>query len=195
MAMLEGERHLTLKFLNEVTQAWVEMEYNRTAHRETGEPPAERFLAGPQVLRPSPNGDDLRRAFRAEQLRSQRRSDGTVMLEGVRFEVPTRFRHLARVSVRYARWDLSYVHMVDEKSGAVLAALYPLSREANADGRRRAIASPAGAVSSDEKREEDVSSGVAPLLREQMREYQAAGLPPAYMPLAQSPHQQHEEEE
>src|SRR3972149_4764205 len=32
VAMLEGVRDLTLPFLNEATQAWVEMEHNRTVH-------------------------------------------------------------------------------------------------------------------------------------------------------------------
>ena len=39
--------------------------------------------------------------------RTQRRSDGTLTLDGVRFELPGRLHHLTRVAVRYARWDLS----------------------------------------------------------------------------------------
>ena len=35
MAMLDGVTELTLDFLNEATQAWVEIEYNRAVHRET----------------------------------------------------------------------------------------------------------------------------------------------------------------
>jgi transposase InsO family protein len=34
MEMLAGVKELTLEFLNEATQAWVEMEYNRAVHRE-----------------------------------------------------------------------------------------------------------------------------------------------------------------
>ncbi len=34
MVMLEGVTELTLEFLNEATQAWVEIEYNRAMHRE-----------------------------------------------------------------------------------------------------------------------------------------------------------------
>jgi putative transposase len=47
LAMLEGERALTLERLNDATQAWVELEYHRTRHSELGGPPLERYLAGP----------------------------------------------------------------------------------------------------------------------------------------------------
>ena len=56
----------------------------------------------------------------------------------MRFEVPARFRHFRDVSVRYARWDLGRVDLVDPRNGTVLAPLYPLDRTANADGRRPA---------------------------------------------------------
>jgi hypothetical protein len=75
--MLEGVADLRLPLLNDATQAWVELEYQHARHRETGEPPLTRFLAGPDVLRPSPPPDDLRTAFMTEQTRTQRRSDGT----------------------------------------------------------------------------------------------------------------------
>ena len=47
--MLEHLPDLTLSFLNEATQAWVEYEYNRKVHSEIGEAPLTRFLAGPEV--------------------------------------------------------------------------------------------------------------------------------------------------
>lgn len=64
LAMLEGVERLTLDALNHATQAWVEMEYNRARHSEIGEAPAERFLRGPDVGRPSPTSEELRLAFR-----------------------------------------------------------------------------------------------------------------------------------
>src|SRR5271170_5666363 len=73
-------------------------------------------------------------------LNVQRQSDGTIALEGVRFEVPARFRHFREVVVRYARWDLSRVDLVDPRHGTLLAPLYPLDRAANADGRRAIVA-------------------------------------------------------
>jgi hypothetical protein len=89
LAMLENCRDLTLAILNEATQAWVELEYNRKIHSEIGETPLARYLQGPDVGRESPSSDALRIAFSAEELRTQRRSDGTVSIEGRRFEIPS----------------------------------------------------------------------------------------------------------
>ena len=177
LPMLEGESELTLELLNRATLAWLELEYNRKLHAERGTTPFARFLEGPSVLRPSPSSQELRRAFRREETRTQRRSDGTISVDGVRFEIPSRYRTLARPTVRWASWDLSGVDLVDARSGIFLAPLLPLDKERNADALRRVI-----------EPEPDVapppaSSGVAPLLRELMTEYAATGLPPAYVPL------------
>ena len=139
LAMLEGDPELTLERLNTATQAWVELEYHRTLHTELGTSPLERYLAGPDVGRPSPSSEELRRVFRAAVDRTQRRSDGTVSLEGRRFEVPARYRHLTRLRVCYARWDLGAVDLIDPQSHAILCALYPVDKAANADGQRRRL--------------------------------------------------------
>lgn len=111
------------------------IEYNRRAHREISCSPVERFAQASDVLRPSPSSSALRDAFRMEGSRAQRQSDGTISVEGVRFEIPGRYRHFRKVSVRYARWDLSRVDLVDPRSGTILSPLYPLDRKANADGQ------------------------------------------------------------
>jgi putative transposase len=178
LAMLEGDAELTLERLNAATQAWVELEYHRTVHRELGGAPLERYLAGPDVGRSSPSSEELRRAFRAEVDRTQRRSDGTVSLEGQRFEVPARYRHLIRLRVRYARWDLSAVDLVDPHTHVILCALYPLDKAANADGQRRRLTPPTPA----RRESPSTASTIAPLLRKLMAEYAATGLPPAYLP-------------
>jgi transposase InsO family protein len=177
MAMLEGQKGLTLALLNEATQAWVELEYNRARHSEIGEAPLTRFLAGPEVLRPSPSSDELRLAFMAEETRTQRRSDGTVSIEGRRFEVPSRYRHLERLVIRFASWDLSRVHLIDEQTGAVLCRLFPLDRSKNADGLRRTLTPLTEAPSTP-----PAEPGIAPLLKKLMADYSATGLPPAYLP-------------
>ena len=133
--MLDGVAELTLDLLNTATQAWAEIEYNRAVHRETGCAPVGRFAQGPDVLRTSPKSESLRDAFRLQTKRSQRQSDGTISLEGVRFEIPGRYRHFRFVTVRYARWDLGRIDLVDERSGIILAPIYPLDQSANADGR------------------------------------------------------------
>ena len=93
MKMLDGVAELTLDLLNHATQAWMEIEYNRAVHRETKSSPVERFAQAPDVLRSSPSSESLRDTFRLETNRSQRQSDGTISVEGVRFEIPGRYRH------------------------------------------------------------------------------------------------------
>jgi len=179
VAMLEGVADLTLTVLNDATQAWVEMEYQRTVHSETRQSPLDRCAAGPDVGRPSPSSNALRLAFTTAEQRTQRKSDGTVTLAGQRFEIPARYRLLERLTVRYASWDLTHVHLVDERTGTVLARLYPLDKTHNADGRRRALTP--GLLDAVEIPVPS-PSGIAPLLRQLMTDYAATGLPPAYLP-------------
>jgi putative transposase len=179
MAMLEGVTELTLDLLNNATHAWIEHDYHQTRHTEMGCSPLERYRAGPDVGRECPAPDVLRRAFRAEATRIQRVSDGTVSLEGRRFEVPSRFAHLKRVQLRYARWDLSSVDLVDARSGVVLSTLYPLDKSANASGERRSL----GASSEAEQRApSQAGDEIPPLLKKLLADFAATGLPPPYLP-------------
>jgi transposase InsO family protein len=184
LAMLERVEDLTLDLLNHATQAWVEMEYNRARHAELGESPSDRYLRGPDVGRPSPSADELRCAFRVEERRTQRRSDGTVTLAGVRYELPSRYRTLERPSVRYASWDLSMVHLVDERSGTLLARLYPLDRTKNGTQSRRQLAEVASPTTPTPPTRTPAATNpkVAPLLRQLITAYDRSGLPPAYVP-------------
>jgi hypothetical protein len=180
MAMVEGEAELSLELLNRATQAWIEQEYHRRVHSETQQTPLDRALSSHSVVRPCPSSDALRRAFRMEVRRKQRLSDGTVTVEGVRYELPAAYRTLIWVNVRVARWDLSSVDLVDPRSGAHLSTLLPLDREKNADRRRRAL--PTHDQNVSEVDGSSPSVGIAPLLRQQMADYAATGLPPAYLP-------------
>jgi len=175
--MLEGVADLTLRMLNEATQAWVELEYNRRPHSEIGTTPLARFMEGPSVLRESPKSSDLRLAFMRTVGRKQRKSDGTLTVMARRFEVPSRFRHLSDLTVRYATWDLSRVFLIDRESGTVLSRVYPLDKAANADGRRRSLQprtpAPDGA---------GIEPTMAPLMKQLLSDYAATGLPFAYLP-------------
>jgi putative transposase len=175
LPMLEGEPVLTLELLNVATQAWVEQEYHRKEHSEIKETPLARYLRGPSVGREGPSSDALRRAFRIEVARKQRRSDGTVTVEGIRFEVPSAYRTLTDLRLRVARWELASIDLVDPRSGAHLATLLPLDKTRNAERVRRVVApvheGPAPSP-----------SGIAPHLRALMTEYAATGLPPAFVP-------------
>jgi hypothetical protein len=182
LAMLTGCRDLTLSQLNEATQAWVELEYNRKVNSETKAKPVARYVTDKDVGRPCPTSEELRKAFTAHTRRSQRRSDGTVSLEGVRFEVPSRYRHLTRIGFRYAAWDLAQVYMADERTGQILCRVYPLDKNKNADARRRSkepVGNGTGAVVEP--------GGMAPLLRKLIADYAVTGLPPAYLPKNENP--------
>jgi len=177
LAMLSGCQDLTLARMNEATQAWVEMEYNRKVNSETGAKPIDSHVSGKDVGRPCPSSEELLNAFTAQARRIQRRSDGTVSIEGVRFEVPSRYRHLTRIGFRYATWDLSHVYMADERTGQILCRVYPLDKNKNADARRRSkepVGNGAGPVVEP--------GGMAPLLSKLLADYAVTGLPPAYLP-------------
>lgn len=176
LAMLEGQPDLTLGLLNQATQAWVEMEYHRALHSETRQTPLQRWLSGPCVGRDCPSVDALRLAFTAGQSRTQRTSDGTISIDGTRFEIPSRLRHVRQVQIRYARWDRRHVWLLDERADVVLQRLYPLDRARNAEGVRRPIQTPPPAAVAAEP------AGIAPLLRHLIAQYAATGLPPAYIP-------------
>jgi hypothetical protein len=166
---------LTPELLNTATQAWVEEEYQRKEHSEIRESPLTRYVRGPSVGRECPSSDALRRAFRTDISRKQRSSDGTVTVEGIRFEVPAAYRTLLQLRLRVARWDLSSIGLVDPRSGEHLATLLPLDKARNAERTRRVVA-PGAALDAPEP------VGIAPHLRALMADYAATGLPPAYLP-------------
>ncbi|MBV9530920.1 MAG: hypothetical protein JO283_07605 [Bradyrhizobium sp.] len=178
LAMLEGVPDLTLAFLNEATQAWAEYEYNRKVHSEIGEAPIARFLAGPDVMRPSPDSAALKLAFTKADRRTQRRSDGTIVIDGNRFEVPNRYRHFTHLEVRYASWDLAHIHLVDEQTGRVLCRLFPQDKTRNASGLRR----PLEQISPQPVAAMPPAEGIAPLLAKLIEQQAASGLPPPYLP-------------
>jgi transposase InsO family protein len=179
MAMLEGQKDLTLSRLNDITQAWVEMEYNRQVHRETGERPVDRLINGKDVGRPSPSPELIRLGFRREVKRRVRRSDCTISLATKRFEIPSRFRSFDDVTVRYATWDLAFVHLVDPRSGEELCRIYPLDKAKNAEGHRRLVENPVVVARPEPTKE------LPPLLNSLVEQYAALGLKPAYLPKPQ----------
>jgi hypothetical protein len=168
--------------LIEATQAWVEHEYNRKPHAEIGEAPITRFLAGPEVTRPCPDSDALRLAFTRSAHRTHKKSDGTIVIEGRRFEVPNRYRHLNRIEVRYAGWNLGLVHLVDERTGHVLARLYPQDKTQNASGLRRSLDPISSASPASEPTPAMPASPIPPLLARLLDRQAGTGLPPPYLP-------------
>ena len=176
VAMLENCKDLSLKLLNDATLAWVEMEYNRSFHDEIKMAPVECLVKVKDVSRDSPSGEDLHQAFLKQVSRTQRRSDGTISLEGTRFEIPSRYRHLKTIGVRVAKWNLSKAFLVDPMTSQILCPLYPLDKTKNATSGRRSIESKVSTEPIPPKDE------IAPLLKKLMEDYTASGLPPAYLP-------------
>lgn len=179
MPMLENKEDLSLDELNGYTQAWIEQGYNHHFHEEIKCTPVERFMSGPSVLRPSVDTQTLQLAFSARVNRKQRKSDGTITLHGVRFEIPNHLRTLDSVTIRYRNWDLSFATVVDSRSNAELAKIRPIDKQKNANGFRRPFVEPGAANYPKEIKD---SERVAPLLEQMLADYSATGLPPAYLP-------------
>jgi putative transposase len=180
--MLRGSDNLTLAFLNHAAQAWVEQDYQRSRHRETGTTPLQRMLEGPDVSRPAPDADTLRLAFTRQLTRTPRHGDATVVVGGVRYELPPRFGHLKTVTLRSPSWDKSLMILVDPQTGEPIARLLPQDKAINASGLRRTVdtAETAGAYPK--------ADPLPALLRKWLADYAATGLPPAYLPKEEDDH-------
>jgi putative transposase len=180
LELLRGVTPLRLAFLNQAAQAWVEQDYHRRVHRELDATPLARLLAGPEVGRPAPDLDTLHLAFTRQVTRTQRQSDGTVTVAGVRYEVPARFRTLTTLTLRAPSWDKSALTLLDPHTGQPLAQVLPLDKAGHATGARRAlapVATPAAAA-----RPAAAGDPLPALLRQWLADYAATGLPPAYLP-------------
>lgn len=178
--MLARVEPLSLEFLNQTSQAWIEMEYNRSCHEEINEPPMERFLRGPNVSRQSPDSETIKIAFTCKESRTQRKTDGTIRLGNMRFEIPSRFRHLPKLNVCYQSWDFSVAYLVEERTGNVLARIYPQDKIKNSNGERKLLESLTDDIVPSNN--DDDSDPVPPLLRKLIADYAVTGLPAAYIP-------------
>lgn len=178
MKLVEKIQPLTLEFLNKATAAWIEGDYNHGLHEEIRTTPVKRMMEGPDVSRPAPDLSVLRRQFAIEETRTQREGDGTVSIKGIRFELPSRLRTLARPTVRYQHWDLTRAWVVDPTTKLLLAEIRPIDKEKNALRGRRLREPVAGHVPVPPPAEDPIP----PLLHKLLRDYAASGLPPAYLP-------------
>jgi hypothetical protein len=160
----------------------VEQDYNRKRHSEIDDTPLARFLAGPDVTRSCPDAAALRLAFTRTERRTLRKSDGTAVIEGRRFEVPNRYRHLSLLDVRFAAWDLTQVHLVDPHTGTVLCRLFPQDKAANASGQRRSLQPVSAEAVTPSPSPSPPARGIGPLLARMIDQQAATGLPPAYLP-------------
>ncbi len=178
MELLRGVKNLELSFVNQAAQAWIEQDYHRRQHREIKTTPLQRMLNGTDVSRPTPDSDALRLAFTRRLTRKPRRSDATVVVGGIRYELPFRFAHMRSVILRAPGWDKSQMTLVDPNTDAPLVRLLPQDKTKNASGKRRLI-------QPDQTTPPPVAAPNKPLpalLRKWMADHAATGLPPAYLP-------------
>jgi hypothetical protein len=175
MAMLSGQKDLTLDLLNDATCAWVEMEYNCRDHDEIKMSPKERFATSKSVLKDPPGSEQLREAFRLKIRRKIRKTDMSVCIEGRRFEIPLVYRCLDTAVIAYARWDLGFVHLIDERSGNALCRLYPVDKSINAEAIRRTL------PQETHVEDEQGSTELPPLLSRLMADFAETGLPYSYI--------------
>jgi putative transposase len=129
------------------------------------------------VTRPCPDSETLKLAFTRTERRTLRKSDGTISIEGRRFEVPNRYRHLSTLEIRFAVWDLAVIHLADGHTGAVLCRLFPQDKTKNASSLRRTLDPAPGQPAAAPP-----SSGMAPLLEQLISRQAGTGLAPAYIP-------------
>jgi len=178
--MMEGQENRTLRQLNQTTQAWVEGDYHQKKNEAlNGQTPIDCYLNHHDVGRDCPSSDKLRQAFRRQAKRKQRYSDGTISLEGKRFEVPDVYHGLTYISVRYAIWDLSVIDMVDPDTSSILTQLYPQNKSANANSQRRQRHSK---PPSQPQPQELPFKETPALLQKLLNDYAATGLPQGYIP-------------
>ena len=175
MAMLKNKKVITLKELNDLTTAWAEIEYNKSDHSELKSTPLNRFLNHTDISKNCPDLDYLNQMFRREVIRTVRRSDATISVESKRFEIPYQYKHFRKIRIRYAKWDLSLVHMVDD-SGKTIARIYPLDKSKNSCSGRKVVKTDV----EDFKEKDD--DKLPPLLEEIVNKFNDIGLPPAYLP-------------
>jgi putative transposase len=176
MALLENRKNLTLTELNNFTMAWMEMEYNRSNHREINQKPIDRYANNKSVGRDAPSYNHLKDMFCREEIRKQRKTDGTISLNGVRYEIPDAYRFRDRIKICHAKWDPSLIHIIEFKTGEKLCNIYPVDKVKNANQGRKVRGK-----KSSVKINEIPTNEIPALLKKYMEEYQESGLPMAYL--------------
>jgi transposase InsO family protein len=175
MSMLENKKNLTLKELNDAASAWVELDYNQRHHDEINKTPLKYFLKEKNLHRSCPSGDELTLEFTRQKSRVPRRFDSTLTINGVRFELPWAYRHMAKVIVRFTEWNLSNAWLMDIEGENLITLIYPQNSKENYFLKRKA-------VNFGQQNFTEPADEVAPLLAQMMADYAATGLPPAYLP-------------
>jgi hypothetical protein len=167
LQMVPKDRPLTLAELNRYTQAWLIKDYHVSRHSELKATPEKVYLDSPHVPRKRAELPALRSAFRRSISRNTRTQDGTVQIDGVRFQLPSAHRHIRHVVVRYASWDLTVAELVDPRTRNTVAEIFPLDKVKNSHGARAQCHEPQRPPRSSKQ------PGIAPHLEKLCRELDA----------------------
>jgi len=128
LAELKASRVTTLDELNEAFVAWVDMEYNRKVHSETGERPIDRWRAGIKHVR-HVDERKLRQAFLWRENRTTDKA-GVFSLFGIKYQLsPGLVQGRRRIDVRYDPEALELVEVWRE--GKFLERVRPFSVHPN----------------------------------------------------------------
>ena len=178
MKLIENKQAITLAELNQYSFVWVEEEYQRKLHDGINTTPLDRFINDKNIGLEAPTMQEMINAFRRDESRKLRRSDCSISLESIRYEIPYVYRHLRKIMIRYATWDLSNVHIVNEM-GKELMPIFPVDKAANSSSGRKSC----GPVNSSvEQTQEPVADEIAPLMKKYIQNFEERGLIPAYLP-------------
>jgi len=137
MKMLPKEKRITLDILNKVTIAWIEEDYHVKIHSETGQTPMDRFLNEKNVLRDFLDFNTLKKSFRKTITRSVRKTDGTLTIDGIRFQIPQQYAFMESLTLRYARWDLGEAEIVCPQTKKDVCTIFPIDKISNSNAIRK----------------------------------------------------------
>ena len=126
LAELKASKITTLDGLNEAFRAWLDTQYHRTVHSETGQTPHDRWRAGLERIR-YVDDEELRQAFLWKERRTPDKS-GVFSLLGVRYQVAAGLgrRHIE------VRFDPEALHEVEVwRQGDFVQRARPLDVQAH----------------------------------------------------------------
>ena len=91
------------------------------------------------ALTPKQTYNDLKCSFRIKITRNIRKTDATITLDGVRFQVPQCYVHMDSLLLRYARWDLGEAEVLCPDTHKILCFIFPVNKILNSNAARKNI--------------------------------------------------------
>lgn len=136
--MLKTEPQMDLQTLNKITAVWVHEDYNHKPHRglEGALPIAKYNHSDRYVSEVSFDTDTLVKYFTAKLTRCVRSTDGTVVIDGIRYEIPSQHSRMKELELCRASWNRQFMFITNPKTRLPEVKIYPVDRVANASKPR-----------------------------------------------------------